>query len=97
LRRHGKHIIGKQFSMQRVADVAIDLFVGISVLSRVASMEADGSEKYHRAVDIARLFTQDAKRRMNQNLRRLIKNEDDASQLLSDFIVEEENYPWDII
>jgi alkylation response protein AidB-like acyl-CoA dehydrogenase len=97
LRRHGKHIIGKQLSMQRVADVAIDLFVGISVLSRVASMQADGSEKYEFAVTIAKLFTQDAKRRMNQNLRRLLKNEDEGTTSLCDYIVNEEAYPWDII
>ena len=97
LRRHGKHIIGKQLSMQRVADVAIDLFVGISVLSRVASMQADGSEKYEFAVTIAKLFTQDAKRRMNQNLRRLLKNEDEGTTSLCDYIVNEEGYPWDII
>jgi alkylation response protein AidB-like acyl-CoA dehydrogenase len=97
LRRHGKHIIGKQLSMQRVADVAIDLFVGISVLSRVASMQADGSEKYEFAVTIAKLFTQDAKRRMNQNLRRLLKNEDEGTTGLCDYIVNEEAYPWDII
>ena len=97
LRRHGKHIIGQQLSMQRVADVAIDLFVGISVLSRVASMEADGSEKYAFALSIAKLFTQDAKRRMNQNLRRLLKNEDESTTSLCDYIVNEEGYPWDII
>jgi len=97
LRRYGKNIIGKQYSMQRVADVAIDLFVGISVLSRVASMEADDSAKYKQALGIARLFTQDAKRRMNQNLRRLLKNEDEDMTELCDFIVDGEAYPWDVI
>lgn len=97
LRRYGKNIIGQQYSMQRIADVAIDLFVGISVLSRVASMDADGSEKYESAVRIARLFTQDAKRRMNQNLRRLLKNEDENMTELCDFIVDGEAYPWDVI
>ena len=93
----GKNIIGKQYSMQRVADVAIDLFVGISVLSRVASMEADDSAKYTQALGIARLFTQEAKRRMNQNLRRLLKNEDEDLTALCDFIVDGEAYPWDVI
>lgn len=97
LRRHGKNIIGKQYAMGRVADVTIDLFVGICVLSRVASMKADDSPRYQQALAIARLFTQEAKRRMNQNLRRLISNEDEASQALCDFIVEEEQYPWDIL
>jgi len=97
LRRHGKHIIGKQFSMKRLADVVTDLFVGMCVLSRVGSMQADDSPRYQQAVSIARLFTQAAKRRMNQNLRRLIHNEDEATNGLAAFICEEEAYPWDVI
>ena len=46
LRRHGKSIVEKQFALQRVADVAIDLFVGLSVLSRASSMPADDNEQH---------------------------------------------------
>jgi len=97
LRRHGKHIIGKQFSMKRVADVATDLFVGMCVLSRVASMSADEGPRYPQALAIARLFTQAAKRRMNQNLRRLLKNEDEDTKALAAFMCEEEAYTWDVV
>jgi len=97
LRRHGKHIIGKQFAMKRVADVVTDLFVGMCVLSRVASMSAEEGPRYRQALTIARLFTQAAKRRMNQNLRRLIRNEDEDTKALASFMCEEEAYPWDVV
>ena len=35
LRRHGREIVGKQLATKRLADIAIDLFVGLTVLARV--------------------------------------------------------------
>ncbi|HNP36837.1 MAG TPA: acyl-CoA dehydrogenase family protein [Woeseiaceae bacterium] len=96
LRRHGKNIAEKQYALQRVADVAIDLFVGLSVLSRVSSMDVDDSEEYGNAVAIAQLFSQQAKRRMNRSLREMLKNEDEVEKSLADFIVRSEGYPWDV-
>jgi len=97
LRRHGKSIIEKQLALQRAADVAIDLFVGLSVLSRVSSMDADDSENYRQAVAIAHLFSQKAKRRMNKNLRAMLRNEDEEAKSLASYVVEAESYPWDVI
>ena len=97
LRRHGKTIADKQFALQRAADVVIDLFVGLSVLSRVSSMEADDSDRYRQAVSIAHLFSQKAKRRMNQNLRAMLRNEDESAKSLATYIFETENYPWDVL
>jgi len=98
LRRHGKHIIGKQFSMQRIANAVIDLFVGLSVLSRVSEMVRAGQGKeVQQALAIARMFSQQAKRRMNGNLRRILRNEDEDMKALSDFIVAGQGYPWDVL
>ncbi len=97
LRRHGKNIVQKQFALQRTADVVIDLFVGLTVLSRVSAMDADDSEKYQQAVQIAHMFSQKAKRRMNQNLRSMLHNEDESAKSLADFIFEAESYPWDVL
>lgn len=97
LRRHGKNIIQKQLALQRAAEVAIDLFVGLSVLSRVSSMDPDDSEQYQQAVAITHLFSQKAKRRMNQNLRAMLHNEDETAKSLADFIFDTERYPWDVL
>lgn len=86
LRRHGRAIVDKQFALARSADVAIDLFVGLCVLARVSSMPADDSDQY-----------QQAKRRMNRNLRAMLRNEDESAKSLATFICEVEGYPWDTI
>ncbi len=97
LRRHGKAIANKQFALKRIADVTIDLFVGLSVLSRVSSMDEDDSVQYQQAVTIAHLFSQKAKRRMNQNLRAMLRNEDESAKSLADSVFEAESYLWDVL
>jgi len=97
LRRHGRNIVDKQFALQRAADVVIDLFVGLSVLSRVSCMDPDDSEQYRQAVAIAHLFSQKAKRRMNQNLRAILRNEDETDKSLAQYIFDTQSYPWDVL
>lgn len=98
LRKHGKNIIGQQFLSKRVAEVAIDLFAGLCVLSRVTQMLEKGDpKKLVDEVRICKIFTQQAKRRMNQNLRRIEKNEDGDIRALADSIVERDGYSWDIL
>ena len=97
LRRHGKKIVEKQFALQRVADVAIDLFVGLSVLSRASSMQADDNEQHQQALAIAHMFSQKAKRRMNHNLRAVLRNEDESAKSLADYIFDNEGYKWDVV
>jgi hypothetical protein len=77
--------------------VAIDLFVGLCVLSRVSSMAADDSGQYRQALVIAKLFSHKAKRRMNRNLRAMLRNEDELAKSLADYIYEAEGYPWDTL
>ncbi|MCH8306905.1 MAG: acyl-CoA dehydrogenase, partial [Proteobacteria bacterium] len=95
--RHGKSIIEKQFALQRAADVVIDLFVGLSVLSRVSAMTPDDSEQYQQALSIAHIFSQRAKRRMNRNLRAMLRNEDEAAKSLAEYIFDKQSYPWDVL
>ena len=95
LRRHGRAIVDKQFALQRAADVTIDLFVGLCVLSRVSKMDDNDSEQYRQAVSIAHQFSQQAKRRMNRNLRAMLHNEDESAKTLATYICEVEGYPWD--
>ncbi|MFQ6005306.1 MAG: acyl-CoA dehydrogenase family protein [Woeseia sp.] len=95
LRRHGKAIVDKQFALQRTADVAIDLFVGLSVLSRVSTMTPEDTEEYQQALSVAHIFSQQAKRRMNRSLRAMLRNEDEAAKSLADHVFAKESFPWD--
>jgi acyl-CoA dehydrogenase family member 9 len=98
LRRHGKNIVEKQFAMKRVADVVIDLFVGLCVLSRVSNLIAkNGEANCKNEISIANIFTQQAKRRINQNLRRVDINEDEEMKALADEIVGKGGYFWDVV
>ena len=97
LRRHGKSIVEKQFALQRAADVVVDLFVGLSVLSRVSAMTPDDGEQYQQALSVAHIFSQQAKRRMNRNLRAMLRNEDESAKSLAEYIFDKENYPWDVL
>ncbi len=96
LRRHGKAVIEEQFAMKRLAEVTVDLFVGLSVLSRVSSLiEQKGIDACQQERAIAEVFTNQAKRRMNQNLRRIEKNEDELLISLADAVVADGRYRWD--
>ena len=97
LRRHGKSIAEKQFALQRMADVAIDLFVGLSILSRVSSVEANDSAKHQQALAIAHMFSQKAKRRMNHSLRAVLRNEDESAKSLADYVFDNGGYAWDVL
>jgi acyl-CoA dehydrogenase family member 9 len=97
LRKHGKSIADRQFALQRIADITIDLFVGLCVLSRAAALAAAPGEEGRQAVAIAQVFAQQAKRRMANNLRRVERNEDADLDLLAGFILDKGRYPWDVI
>jgi alkylation response protein AidB-like acyl-CoA dehydrogenase len=94
LRKFGKSIADQQHQLKRVADVAIDLFVGLCVTARAAALAntQDGSQ----AIAVAQVFAQQAKRRIAHNLRRLERNEDQEMDALAGFILDKGRYPWDV-
>ena len=72
LKKYRKDIIGQQYISKRFAEVAIDLFVGISVLSRVNTMlQSKSPEELENEISISAVFSRQARRRMNQHLRRI--------------------------
>jgi hypothetical protein len=97
LRKYGKTIADRQHALKRVADIAIDLFVGLCVLSRAAVLAGSPGEKGSQAVVIARVFAQQAKRRMANNIRRAQRNEDEEMNNLAGFILDKGSYPWDVV
>lgn len=97
LRKYGKSIAGRQHMLKRVADMTIDLFVGLCVLSRATALAAESGEEGRQAAAIAHAFARQAKRRLANNVRRIERNEDEEMDLLAGFILDKGKYPWDII
>ena len=82
--------------MARLADIAIDLFVGLCVLSRASTLARTNDSCGEHAINIAKMFAQQAKRRMNQHLRRVMRNEDEDLKSLAAAVSEAGNYPWEV-
>jgi acyl-CoA dehydrogenase family protein 9 len=97
LRKFGRSIAEQQHALKRIADVAIDLFVGLCVTSRAAAFAERPAEQGTQALGIAQIFAQQAKRRMASNLRRLERNEDEEMNQLAGFILDKGHYPWDVV
>jgi acyl-CoA dehydrogenase family member 9 len=97
LRKYGKSIAGQQHALKRVADMTIDLFVGLCVLSRATALSAEKGEEGTQAVAMAHVFARQARRRLAHNMRRIDRNEDQEMDLLAGFIVDRGRYPWDIL
>jgi alkylation response protein AidB-like acyl-CoA dehydrogenase len=96
LRKHGKNIIGKQFASRRLADMMIDLFVLASVLSRVsASVGERGAEAAAQELEILRVFTGQARERVERNYARIDDNDDERIKALADHAVQAGGYTWD--
>ena len=78
LRRHGKKIMDQGMSQKRFADALADVYAQIAVLSRVTAIfeeqgvEASGQERY-----IAETFCTRAQRRVDGQLDRIGRNDDD--------------------
>jgi alkylation response protein AidB-like acyl-CoA dehydrogenase len=97
LRKYGKSIAERQHALKRVADMTIDLFVGLCVLSRATALAAESGDEGKQAISIANVFARQARRRLANNVRRIERNEDEEMDLLAGFIMDRERYPWDII
>jgi acyl-CoA dehydrogenase family protein 9 len=99
LRKYGKSIANRQHDLKRVADIGIDLFVGLCVLSRAATLSKTPGQGQHgeHAIGAARIFAQQAKRRMASNVRRIVRNEDEELNRLAGFILDNGSYPWDVV
>ncbi|MCE3285812.1 MAG: acyl-CoA dehydrogenase, partial [Steroidobacteraceae bacterium] len=97
LRKHGKRIFELQLVQKRIADLLIDLFVGLCVLSRADSIIRRDPASTSKVVDIARIFTHQARRRMVRNIRGADHNEDRSIDALAGAILEQGAYPWDVL
>ena len=97
LREHGKRIADYQYQQKRIADLAIDLFVGLCTLSRADSLVRAQHPAAGSAIAICGIFTHQAHRRMSRNAQAMTRNEDLQVDELAGTILEGETYPFDVI
>ena len=87
---HGKDVIERQFHQERLANVAIDIFLATATLSRAtwAIGKAGSVEKAAADIDNARIFISMAMRRTRRALRALEHNQDARLKALAERALE---------
>ncbi len=85
LSKYGKGVIGKEYHQERLANVAIDLYGSLAVLSRATSaIQKRGREKAVEEIRLAKAFVQAAKYRMVGHLKEMDKNRDAEQTAVSE-------------
>ncbi|MGH7656396.1 MAG: acyl-CoA dehydrogenase family protein [Gemmatimonadaceae bacterium] len=87
---HGKDVIEHQFQQERMANVAIDVYLATATLSRAtwAIKKAGGAEQAAADLDNARIFIPMAMRRARRNVRALERNQDARLKALAERALE---------
>jgi acyl-CoA dehydrogenase family member 9 len=81
LRKHGKKIIEKEYQQERLANIVMDLYACLAVLSRATSaLEKRGREKAQEEVRLARAFVHSAKYRIVGQLKEMDRNVNDSGE-----------------
>ena len=89
LRRHGKGIIERQFHQQRLANVAIEVYLSVAVLSRTTwELERHGESGAAAELDCARVFVPAAMRRARRQIRALRTNQDARNKAIAERALE---------
>lgn len=97
IKTHKKGIVDQQLLVKRCADIAIQIFAGLCLISRVKARlkEASNSEK-ETLINIVKCFTLDLRRNVSNNLRRLeVSNEDKEINQIANYILSEGKFNWD--
>lgn len=87
---HGRDVIERQFHQERLANAAIDIYLGTATLSRAtwAIARAGGPDKAAADIDNARIFVAMAMRRTRRALRALENNQDARLKALAERALE---------
>ncbi len=81
LRKHGKKVIEKEYQQERLANIVMDLYACLAVLSRAtAAREKRGREKSQEEIRLARAFVQSAKYRIVGQLKEMDRNVDASAR-----------------
>ena len=95
LRKYGKNILTKEYHQERLANVAIDLYASLAVLSRATSAIArQGAEKAAEEIRLAKLFVRGAKHRIVGNLKDMDRNRDEDVSAVAESAYRSLGYPF---
>ncbi len=96
LRKYGKGVIEKEYHQERLANVAIDLYASLAVISRATSaVAARGSDRAAEELRVARTFVRGARHRMVGALKAMDKNQDAELTAISETAYEGPGYRFD--
>ena len=96
LRKYGKEVIEKEYHQERLANVAIDLYASLAVLSRATSaVAARGGEKAAEEVRLAGSSSRQARHRMVGSLKEMDANRDADLTAIAETAYEGPGYRFD--
>jgi acyl-CoA dehydrogenase family protein 9 len=92
--KHGKDIILKQFIQRRLADMAIDLYAMVAIISRVDTLLKANEKDAEQDLLVAKTFIEEAWRRVRRNLRQIDDNIDKERKQICEMVYERGGYPF---
>jgi len=98
--KFGKNIIGNELLQMRIANMSIELYVQLCVLSRTTAIlnksdVSEGDKKYVSA--LTALIMRDSRQSFTKNLKRLNSNYDKLIPQISQAVAERDGFGFDII
>jgi acyl-CoA dehydrogenase family protein 9 len=95
LRKYGKGVITKEYHHERLANIAIDLYGSMAVISRAtAALEKRGPEKAEEEARLAKLFIAGARRRIVGHLKDMDRNVDKETTAVSESAYRDLSYAF---
>ncbi len=93
LTKYRKEVIHQGFILERLADMAIDLFGMAAIISRLdTTIKADGVDSAAREIEIGKAFCEMAWRRIRRNRRQVERNSDDRTRTIAANAYEAKGY-----
>jgi acyl-CoA dehydrogenase family protein 9 len=99
LRKHGRDIAEMQIAQRRLADMVIDLYAVVAVLSRTTrAIDRRGEEGARREIEMCMAFCGRAEHRMKRQMREFDANDDDVIKAIAQEAYKDvDGYPWDVV
>lgn len=95
LMKYGKEVITKQFAQRRLADMAIDLYAMVAIISRLDTLLKSGARAEHDVL-VGKTFIEDAWRRIRRNARQIDDNIDNDRKQICEMVYERGMYPFKV-
>ncbi|MBI2608595.1 MAG: acyl-CoA dehydrogenase family protein [Deltaproteobacteria bacterium] len=98
LARHGKNVVDKQFALERISEISIEIYMMIATLMRATSnIEKCGIEKAKPHILITKAICKRSLRRIKMNLKRADHNDDEEIKEIARYAYEKQGYDLDVL